>query len=247
MLLAPNAGGELLGMAGARHERTLCPVRCRVEPMVTHPAPPQTRTCAIHASGSSSKAAAARNAVQWVSGHMSGEHGVSLVLLARWKPCSTSPSLPWVPWASVPHRRRYYATLRLPSGPLRVLRVVARSLIPCVLLAVCGFPVGLSAWSKRPDSARAFGHPVPHSGIGVKETDGSPKFPSSPYENMPRSQTPVVPCALAITHPGLLPSGQWTPSALPPRYIFRGSITRPAFSLHPAPYGPFQGGTRVRY
>src|SRR5712691_11123851 len=35
-------------------------VRCRVEPMVTHPAPPQTRTCAIHASGSSSKAAAAR-------------------------------------------------------------------------------------------------------------------------------------------------------------------------------------------
>ena len=33
---------------------------CRVEPMVTHPAPPQTRTCAMHAYGSSSKAAAAR-------------------------------------------------------------------------------------------------------------------------------------------------------------------------------------------
>jgi hypothetical protein len=33
-----------------RHER------CRVEPMVTHPAPPQTRTCAMNAYGSSGKA-----------------------------------------------------------------------------------------------------------------------------------------------------------------------------------------------
>jgi len=38
----------------------LLEVFCRVEPMVTHPAPPQTRTCAIHAYGSSSKAASAR-------------------------------------------------------------------------------------------------------------------------------------------------------------------------------------------
>ncbi len=58
---------------------------------------------------------------------------------------------------------------------------------------VCGVPAGLAVWSKRPDSARAFGHPVPSSGILVKETDGSPKFPSSPCANMPRSQTPVVP------------------------------------------------------
>ena len=34
-------------------------VGCRVEPMVPHPAPPQTRTCAIHAYGSSSRASAA--------------------------------------------------------------------------------------------------------------------------------------------------------------------------------------------
>jgi hypothetical protein len=112
---------------------------------------------------------------------------------------------------------------------------------------VRGVPGGLVAWSKRPDSARAFGHPVPHSGHMVKETGGSPKFPSSPSEDMPRSQTPVVSCVLAIAHAGLRPSGQWTPSALPPRSIFRGSITRPTFSLHPAPYGPLQGGTRVRY
>ena len=33
----------------------------------------------------------------------------------------------------------------------------------------------------------------------------------------------------------------------PQRYTFRGSITRPTCSLHPAPYGPLRGGTRVRY
>jgi hypothetical protein len=32
---------------------------------------------------------------------------------------------------------------------------------------------------------------------------------------MPRSQTPVVSCALALAHPGLLPSGHWKPSAFP--------------------------------
>jgi len=101
--------------------------------MVTHPAPPQTRTCAINAYGSSSRAAAAPGAVQWGSGDTIGEHKVSLVCLAHWKPCSTSPSLPWVPWALVPHLHRYYATLRLPSCPSRVASLVARFPIPCVL------------------------------------------------------------------------------------------------------------------
>ena len=71
--------------------------------------------------------------------------------------------------------------------PSRVLRLSLASPIPCVLLVVCGLPAGLVAWSKRPDHARAFGHPVPHSGYVVKETGGSPKFPSSPCEDMPRS------------------------------------------------------------
>lgn len=73
--------------------------------------------------------------------------------------------------------------------------------------------------------------PGPPLRVSHKERGGSPKFPSSPSEDMPRSQTPVVSCALAITHPGLLPSSHWTPSAshnvtlfgaqsrgLPPRY-----------------------------
>src|SRR5712691_6142370 len=58
----PDSSGircELLRRT-ARYERRLLAVACRVEPMVTHPAPPQTRTCAMHADGSSSRAAAAR-------------------------------------------------------------------------------------------------------------------------------------------------------------------------------------------
>src|SRR5712691_12759319 len=46
--------------ASRRTQRRLLGVGCRVEPVVTHPAPPQTRTCAMHASGSSCRAAAAR-------------------------------------------------------------------------------------------------------------------------------------------------------------------------------------------
>jgi hypothetical protein len=93
-------------------------------------------------------------------------------------------------------------------------RFACRSL-PDTLRAspVRGVPVGLVAWLKRPDRARAFDHPVPHSGSLVKETGGSPTFPSSPCADMPRSQTPVVSCALAIAHPGLLPSSACEPSA----------------------------------
>src|SRR5215510_11664045 len=71
---------------------------------------------------------------------------------------------------------------------------------------------------------------------------------------MPRTQTPVVSCALAIPHPGLLPSCACKPSAFaaiplrlsccPRLYIFRGSITRPASSLPPASYAHCWAGTR---
>src|SRR5262245_40218690 len=71
---------------------------------------------------------------------------------------------------------------------------------------------------------------------------------------MPRSQTPVVSWVLAITSPGLLPSGASKPSAflsvplgeisLCPRLSpFRGSITRPASSLPPASYSHCWAGT----
>ena len=67
---------------------------------------------------------------------------------------------------------------------------------------------------------------------------------------MPCSQTPVVTCTLAITHSGLLPSSAYKLSAFPRNlsimslsccpqlYIFRGSITRPAFLFRPASDSP---------
>jgi len=77
------------------------------------------------------------------------------------------------------------------------------------------YPLRAHARVEAPDHARAFGRPVPQSGNMVKEIGGSPKFPSSPCACMPRSQTPVVSSALALTRPGLLPSGACKPSAFP--------------------------------
>jgi hypothetical protein len=52
------------------------------------------------------------------------------------------------------------------------------------------------------------------SGASDKETPGSPKFPSSPSDAMPRSQTPVGSRSLARAWAGLLPSARSTASAL---------------------------------
>ena len=69
------------------------------------------------------------------------------------------------------------------------------------------------------------------------ETGGSPQFPRSPWACLPRSQTPVVSCALAIAHAGLLPSGAWQPSAFPSMTtggISSLSTTLPIAGLHHA-------------
>ena len=58
--LRPNAQTHLLLEAGATQEHRLEAVAFRVEPVVTQPAPPQTRTCAINASGSSVTRVSAR-------------------------------------------------------------------------------------------------------------------------------------------------------------------------------------------
>jgi len=101
-------------------------------------------------------------------------------------------------------------------------------------------PVSLSgrfACRSRPDTLSAPSVCVPHSGSltagswlpapglllsrypcssgsSDKETRGSPKFPSSPSDAMPRSQTPVGSRSLAIPRAGLLPSARSTASAL---------------------------------
>ena len=57
---------------------------------------------------------------------------------------------------------------------------------------------------EAPDHARACGRPVPSSGRVVTEREGSPTFPSSPSEALPRSQTPVGSCALACIAPRMV-------------------------------------------
>jgi hypothetical protein len=57
--------------------------------------------------------------------------------------------------------------------------------------------------------------------FGTKETRGSPKFPSSPCDALPCSQTPVESVALALTGLGLLPSARSTASALAAQFALR--------------------------
>jgi hypothetical protein len=92
-----------------------------------------------------------------------------------------------------------------------------------------------------------------------REAVGSPKFPSYPYEYMPcPHQTPVVPfltCHVVRRSAAFrqvksvgFPSLGWEDYPYGPRpTIFRGSISRPALSLHPAPNTPLLECTRVRY
>jgi hypothetical protein len=94
-------------------------------------------------------------------------------------------SLPWVPWASVPHLPRYYAPLRLPHCPSQVASLVARSPIPCPLRCVRVVPDGLMIWSKSPDHTRAFGHPVPQSGSLTRRQVALPSSRATPMKTCP--------------------------------------------------------------
>ena len=172
--------------------------------------------------------------------------------------CPTAPSLPWVAWASLPHLRRYYAPLRLPPPRLGGLHLSLAAPIPCLLPYVRGLPEGLMVWSKRPDHARAFGQPVPHSGPLTRRQMALPSSRVPPLKTCPAlrprwcprySPNRIQDCCLPalanrrLSSPYHLESYPFCPRL----YTFRGSITRPAFSLPPASYGPLRGGTRVRY
>ena len=70
-------------------------------------------------------------------------------------------------------------------------------------------PASLRSWCpnrarglvEAPRSRQGLGSPGPPLRELCSETGGSPTFPSYPSEDMPRSQTPVVSCALAcIAH-----------------------------------------------
>src|SRR6266446_5267601 len=84
-------------------------------------------------------------------------------------------------------------------------------------------PVSACSWSptwahglgETPRLCQGLWSPGPPLREYDKETSGPPTFPSYPCRCMPHSETPVVSCPLAFSPAGLLPSGQWTPSAFP--------------------------------
>lgn len=132
----------------------------RVGPAVAQPGPPQIRTCAIHASGSSVHQCHRTgtelelteheqpNALRWSSGYLGlGAHCLaqfSLQLLF----CPASPSLQWVPWASVPHllsllscrRLSVLCSAKTAGSPSRTLHSSLRVAIPCLLLLILCVP-----------------------------------------------------------------------------------------------------------
>src|SRR5262245_37239905 len=160
--------------------------------------------------------------------------------------CPTSPSLPWVAWASLPQVQRYYATLRLPPVLLGVLRW---SLVPRYLAC---FP---RSWSPRrarglveaPSPRQGLWSPGPPLRACVQGHRWLSQVPESPLcRHAPLSDPGGV---LRTRHsaPRTTAFQSLETVGFPPRYPFRGSITRPVSSLHPASYGPLRGGTRVRY
>jgi hypothetical protein len=153
-------------------------------------------------------------AVHWRAGVRVGELEVSPLVPARGTLCSTSPSLPWVPWASVPHLHRYYATLRLPPCPSRVASLVARFPIPCALLSFVVSPQG----SLPGRSAQTAPGPLvtrsPIPGISSRRQVALPSSRVPPVKTCPALRPRWCPAHSPLSHTGLLPSGACKPSAL---------------------------------
>src|SRR5262249_52536546 len=150
----------------------------------------------------------------------------------------------WVAWASLPHVQREDATLRLPPVLLGVLRL---SLVPRYLAC---FP---RAWSPRrarglveaPSPRQGFWSPGPHAGSVTRSPVALPSSRVPPVQTCPALSPRWCPGhSPKRTQDGCLPGpGN---RRLPTTYTFRGSLTRPAGSLHLASYGPLRGGTQVR-
>ena len=130
---------------------------------------------------------------------------------------------PWFP--TFPARRPYLHTPSVLCSattthrPSWVPSLLARPPVPCKLplwfvsrLSRLTGQAGLSCLAP----GLLFSVSTPHLLTYRKETVGSPKFPSCPLQCMPRSQTPVVSCALALSSTALLPSDRWMSSAFPP-------------------------------
>ncbi len=167
-------------------------------------------------------------------------------------PCrgSFGPQFPTFSATAFLLRHRYYAPLSLPTSHLGSLRLSLTSRY------FAGFPPFVSRLrfiSRRGNASLMPGllfrrYPF-SSGYLRQRLIGSPKFPSYPFECMPRPQTPVESCPLTIARSGLLPSARCTASAFTPLTAGKLSIlsttihisgltSRPTPLLHPVPNTP---------
>jgi hypothetical protein len=131
--------------------------------------------------------------------------------------------------------------------------LLARPPIPCLLPRFCVSrkSAGLAVRQKQPHQRQgswSAGTPTPPA-ISARRQQALPSSRVAPVSTCPALRPRWCPNDIAITPPGLLPSGINKPSAFPlqlPKEVipmttnalFRGSITRPALSLHPASHIP---------
>src|SRR5262245_4371121 len=170
--------------------------------------------------------------------------------------CPASPSLPWVPWALVPHLLRYYAPLRLPPVRLGSLRFSLAPRYLVCFLALCSLtarwrsealPQRQGSWSAGPPALPAV---LTRRRRALPSSRVPPVTPCSALRR-PR----WYPARLAVAPAGLPPSTRFPVSAFPwlhqgfsvrPQlYTFRGSMTQPVVSLPPAPYSLLRHCTRA--
>ena len=132
------------------------------------------------------------------------------------------------------------------TRPSRGSSLVTRSPIPCVLLLFVVSPQGswLGRSAQPTPGLLVTRSPIPGLSQGARWLSQVPEFPL--YRHAPLSDPGGV---LGTRHdaPKTAAFQCLETVGFPPRSPLRGSIPRPACSLHPASYGPLQGGTRVRY
>jgi hypothetical protein len=185
----------------------------RVGPAVTQPGPPQIRTCAIHASGSSVRQCHRTgteheltgheqpNALRWSSGYLGSELSVSPSSLSSFcsvrlrLPCSGSlgPRFPTFPVCTAVADSRYYAPLRLPEAHLaRSIRHFAWRYLAYSSSFVR--PVSLGSLRGEVVSAQRQVSFIRQTALPVY-TQGDNRLsqvPVLPSRHMPCSWTPVV-------------------------------------------------------
>jgi len=174
------------------------------------------------------------------------ERKVSLVSRPSWHalPDVAFPPVGRLGLPSPPSPVLYDATTA--TWPARGAALVARSPIPCVLPSFVVSPQG--SWpgrSAQPTPGLLLTRsPLPGLAHGARWLSQVPACPLG--RHAPLSDPGGV---LRTRHNALRTAafqGVHT-VGFPQRYTFRGAITRPTCSLHPASYGPLRGGPRVRY